>query len=162
MSLKLPAEVYSLDQVGIVLWELSSLLSQLQDAATRATVLPEGAPQQDLHVSNFLLSVLHSTGVSAGDRRALEQLQADLIAVRDQAPVAHMVLPALPNRTLKKQLVEWFRAQVHQQMMVSFAARGDIGGGFLLRIGSKQYDYTFRTRLLENKARITEIFDGVR
>ena len=162
MSLKLPADVYSPDQLGIALWELSGLIAKLQDAAVRGAVVKEGAQQQDVHVSKFLLSILHSAGISPADRPALEQLQANLQQVRDQAPVAHMVLPALPNQTLKRQLVEWFRAQIHQQMMMTFAVRSDIGGGFIMRIGSRQYDYTFRTQLLANKQRIAEIFDSVR
>lgn len=161
MSFKLPADVYSPDQVGIVLWELSTLIAKLQDESVRATVSPK-APLGDLHVSNFLLGVLHSTGIKPDDKAELERLQHNLQIVRDKAPVAHMVLPALPNRTLKRQLVDWFRSQVHQQMMVTFAVRGDIGGGFLLRIGSRQYDYTFRAQLLNNKHRIGEIFDSVR
>lgn len=161
MSFKLPADVYSPDQIGIVLWELSTLIAKLQDASVQATVTKE-VVDPDIHVSNFLLGVLHATGVSPSDKVELERLQHNLQIVRDNAPVAHMILPALPNRGLKRQLVEWFRSQVHQQMMVTFAVRGDIGGGFLLRIGSRQYDYTFAAQLLGNKHRIAEIFDSVR
>jgi len=162
VSVQLPADVYSPDQVGIVLWELGGLISSLRGASTRAAIVTEGVPQQEVHVSSFLMGVLHAAGVSAGDRQALEQLQIEMQALRTSAPVAHIVLAALPNRTLKRELVEWFRAQLHPQHLVTFATRGDIGGGFVLRIGSKQYDFTYRARLLEDKHRFTEIFDGVR
>lgn len=162
MSIKLPNDVYSPDQIGIVIWELTGLIGKLRDSEMRTKVAPSSEGEEDHHISNFLLGVLRSTGVSAADRRALESLQIELQAIRDRAPVAHLVLPVLPNRTLKRQLVEWFRGNVHQQQLLTFSARGDIGGGFFLRIGSKQYDFTFRGQLLENRHRIAEIFDGVR
>lgn len=162
MSVKLPADVYSPDHIGIVLWELGELISRLRNASTRAAVVEGGVPEEEIHISSFLLNVLHTAGVSAGDRQALEQLQVDLRALRDSAPVAHVVLAALPSRALKRELVEWFREQLHVHHLVTFAMRGDIGGGFKLRIGSKQYDFTYRARLLEGKHRLTEIFDSVR
>lgn len=162
MTMRLPADVYSPDQVGIALWELGGLISTLQNASTRAAVVTGGVPQEELHVSSFLLNVLHASGISAGDRQTLEQLQGELRALRESAPVAHLVLAALPNRTLKRELVEWFRSELHPNHLMTFSTRGDIGGGFILRIGSKQYDFTYRTRLLEDKHRLTEIFDSVR
>lgn len=162
MSLRLPADVYSPDHVGIVLWEIGELISRLRNAATRAAVVTEGVPQEEMHISSFLLNVLHATGVSAGDRQALERLQAELQVIRDKAPVAHIVLSAIPSRALKRELVEWFRDQLHIQHLVTFSMRGDIGGGFMLRIGSKQYDFTYKARLLEDRHRLTEIFDSVR
>jgi F0F1-type ATP synthase delta subunit len=73
-----------------------------------------------------------------------------------------MMLAALPNRAMKRMIVEWFRREVHPQLLLTFSARGDIGGGFILRAGSKQYDFSFRGKILSNKQRIVEIFDSVR
>lgn len=162
MSFRLSHDVYSPDHVGIVLWELERLMTWLRDASVRASVAGQDEAKHEVHLSAFLLGVLEGAKVAPDKLDELEQLHATLCAVRDQAPVAHMVLTALPTRSLKRQLVEWFRAEVHQQCLVTFAVRSDLGGGFLLRIGSKHYDFTFRGRLLENKHRIVEIFDGVR
>jgi F0F1-type ATP synthase delta subunit len=161
MSLRLPADVYSPDHVGIVLWELGALISRLQNASVRAQVV-QNAPQEELQLSAFLMNVLQAAGVASNDLKGLEQLQAQLQIVRDKAPVAHMVLTALPNQSVKRELVEWFRTQLHAQCLVTFAMRRDIGGGFVLRIGSKQYDFSYRQQLLDNRHRLTEIFDGVR
>lgn len=161
MSVKLPADVYSPDQVGIVLWELGRLIAQLRDTSTRASVTGKTEAEKELHVSAFLLSVLHSAKVAADDHKALEKLQTQLQDVRSNAPVAHILLSALPNRTLKRQLVEWCRDNLHAELLMTFATRGDMGGGFILRVGSKQYDFTYRAQLLENRHRLTEIFDHV-
>lgn len=162
MSVQLPSDVYSPDHIGIVLWELGQLVSQLQDAATRAKVATAAVPEREVHVSSFLMHVLHSAEVAENDISALEKLQGDLKAIRDKAPVAHLVLAALPSRTTKRELVDWFRAQLHTDCLVTFSMRGDIGGGFMLRIGSKQYDFTYKAKLLEDRHRLTEIFDSAR
>lgn len=162
MTVKLPADVYSPDQVGIVLWELGRLIGQLRDASTRASVTGKADAEKDLHVSSFLLSVLHGEKIPADDYKALEKLQSELQTLRSNAPVAHVLLSALPNRALKRQLVEWCRENLHKELLMTFATRGDMGGGFILRIGSKQYDFTYRAQLLENRHRLTEIFDNVR
>ncbi len=159
MSLKLSTGMYSPDHVGIALWELDRHIAYLRDASTRATVSKQGS-EESVHLSAFLLGILSSAGVAADDLGKLESLQTQLETVRSSAPVVHVVLAALPSRSLKDRLVEWFRDNIHQQALITFAARGDIGGGFLLRVGSKQYDFTFRGQLLENKHRIAEIFEG--
>jgi hypothetical protein len=161
--LKLPADVYSPDQLGIVLWELGDVTAKLRDASARSTVSKtDGQEQPEVHTSALLLNVLQTAGVSARDHRALEQLAEEIKSVRDQAPTVHMMLAALPNRAMKRLIVEWFRRELHPQLLLTFAARGDIGGGFILRAGSKQYDFSFRARILENKHRLIEIFDDVR
>lgn len=162
MSVRLPSDVYSPDHIGIVLWELGQLISHLQDASTRAKVASATTQPNDIQMSSFLINVLHTAGVAENDVPALEKLQGELRLLRDKAPVAHLMLAALPSRTTKRELVEWFRSQLHTECLVTFSMRGDIGGGFVLRIGSKQYDFTYKARLLEDKHRLTEIFDGVR
>lgn len=161
MSSSLPADIYSPDQVGIVLWELGKLIGVRRDEAVRATVSgqPAGA---DFHISALLLSVLRSAAIKDTDVAALEKLQSELVELRQKAPVAHFLLSALPNRAFKRMLVEWCRQNFHQDLLVTFATRGDLGGGFVLRVGSKQYDFTYKTRLLEDKHRLVEIFNDVR
>lgn len=161
MSVHLPADVYSPDHIGVVLWELGHLIDHRRNESTRAKVVAN-APTDDPHLSALLSGVLKSSKVDTNDLTALEQLQTGLRFVRDKAPVAHILLSASPTKVLKRELVEWFRTQLHAQCLITFAMRSDIGGGFVLRIGSKQYDFSYRQRLLEDKHRLTEIFDGVR
>lgn len=159
--LRLPSDVYSADQLSIVLWELGTITSQVRDARTRAKVTKQEG-RLDIHASALLLSVLKEAGVSLQDHTALETLYSEVKAIRDQAPTVHMMLAALPNRSMKRLIVEWFRRELHPQLLLTFAARGDIGGGFILRAGSNQYDFSFKGRLLANKQRLVELFDDVR
>lgn len=160
--MSLPAEVYSSDHLSIALWELGNLIDHVRNASARTAVAKQASEQESLPLSAFLTNILTSAGVAANDLVALEKLQAELKLFRDKAPTAHLVLAAMPNQTMKKQLVDWFRREIHAQHLVTFSVRADIGGGFLLRIGSKQYDFTYRAQLLKDKHRLTEIFDNVR
>jgi F0F1-type ATP synthase delta subunit len=69
----------------------------------------------------------------------------------------HLTLGAPATRTLKRQLTVWFRSQIHPDSLLTFAARSDIGGGLILRAGSRVYDFSFRSKILENKSRIMEL-----
>lgn len=162
MTVRLPAEVYSPDQIGIVLWELGGLVASVRTASIKEQVTQEAGDSQQPHISSLLFSVLRSTGVSAGDLQALERLQLELQALRGNAPVAHLLLGALPTVPLKREIVGWFRTQIHPQLLVTFATRTDLGGGFVLRVGSRQYDFTYRAQLLEGKHRLVELFDNGR
>lgn len=162
MSARLPADVYSPDQVGIVLWELGKLISVRRDEAVRSKVAATAGEVSDFHISALLLSVLQASSVSDKDLAALEALLAELQTLRSKAPVAHFLLSALPNRNFKRMLVQWCRQNFDPNLLLTFATRGDLGGGFVLRVGSKQYDFTYRARLLEDKHRLVEIFNDVR
>jgi len=162
VSARLPVDVYSPDQIGIVLWELDKLISALRDTNTRSVVTGSEPVAAEPHVSALLLGVLRTSGISERDQAALESLQVELQTVRSSAPVAHFLLSALPNRNFKRELVAWCRQNLHENLLVTFATRGDLGGGFVLRVGSKQYDFTYRAQLLNDKKRLVEIFDNVR
>lgn len=159
MTTKLPADVYSPDHVGILLWELGKLISTERDAHNQKSVTGKESVRNH-HISDNLSRVLGSAQVAPTDISKLEMLLNELQQVRKNAPVAHFLVPALPTRALKVQLVTWCRDNLHPQLLLTFASRADIGGGFILRVGSKQYDFTYRAQLRAHRKRLVEIFDG--
>jgi len=161
-SLLLPVDLYSPDQLGIVMMEIRQRVSQLQDSSVRARTSGDKEKIETAHISALLTGILRGSGVSADDRAGLERLGKSLELLRDKAPVVHLTLAALPNRTLKRQLIEWFRKEVSPYMLVTFTVRTDIGGGVVVRAGSRIYDFSFRQQIVGNKHRIAEIFEGVR
>ena len=161
MSLHLPVDLYSPDQLSAVILELHDYIGALRDRAAREKV-GASAPEEPLHVSALLLGALHGADVKKGDIRAAEVLLGALKLLRDKAPVVHVTLAGLPNRTMKRQLTVWFRTQIHKHALMTFAMRTDIGGGIVLRAGSHVYDFSLKQVLLSNKNKISEIYDGVR
>jgi hypothetical protein len=161
MSVKLPASVYSPDQVSIVIWELGGVVAKLRDARTKKSVTGNTSLPA-IHFSKDLAQVLRNENIDLNDTQSLESLHEELKDIRSNAPIAHLLLTASPTHTLRAQLVTWCRENLHPDLLITFAARGDLGGGFILRVGSKQYDFTYRARLLDQKHRLVEIFDDLR
>jgi hypothetical protein len=157
-AVHLPVDMQSPDQVSGVLVELNQYISGLRDAAARVKV---GGKADKPELPGHLETLLKSTGVNTEDMPALEALAAHLETIIKDAPVMHITLAAPATRTLKRQLTVWFRTQVHPVSLLTFAARGDIGGGLVIRAGSHIYDYSFRAAILENKTRLMEISGGV-
>jgi hypothetical protein len=159
VSLRLPVDLYSADQLSAVIIELRNYISTLHDVTVRAKAGKND--DEALHASALLLGVFHGAEVNSDDLAACEKLLKDLEAVRSKAPTAHLTLPALPNRTLKRQLTVWFRTQINPYTLLTFAMRGDIGGGIIVQTGSRVYDFSLREQLFGNRQRISEIFDRV-
>jgi hypothetical protein len=157
-ALHLPVDMQSPDQVSGVLVELKQYCGELRDAKTRAKV---GGKADKPEAPGHLESLLKSSGISLEDMPALEALQSQLESTLKDAPVMHVTLAAPASRTLKRQLTVWFRTQVHPVSLLTFTARGDIGGGIILRAGSHIYDYSFQAAILENKSRLMEISGSV-
>lgn len=156
MSVHLPIDVASPDQLGGLVVELQKYRGKLRDAAVRAKTAKSKTVEPP-ETSETLLSLLKGSGVAPGDASALEALNKELSQVLKTAPVMHMTLAGNAGRTLRRQLTVWFRTQVHPHSLVTFAIRSDIGGGLMLQAGSHFYDYSFRDRLLANKSRLMEI-----
>lgn len=155
MSVHLPIDVFSPDHVSGLIAELHSYRGKLRDAAVRAKTTKSKAALPEF--SEELQNLLTSSGVKPDDLTALETLNKELTAVLKAAPVVHLTLAAGAGRTFKRQLTVWFRTQIHEHSLLTFATRSDIGGGMMLQVGSRFYDFSFRDRLLANKARLMEI-----
>jgi hypothetical protein len=158
--IQLPTDLYSPDQLGAVILELRSYLSLLRDTSVRAHLAQAeaGAP----HASALLLGVLRSTNIELTDQLKIEKALKELEVIRSKAPAAHLMMAALPNRDLKRKLIDWFRTEIHPYMLLTFATRTDIGGGVVIQAGSHIYNYSFRQQILSHKGRISEIFNSVR
>lgn len=153
MSVALPTDVYSPDQ-------LSELLLQLQDviSVVRGNIARTGNGQAEpVTLSPELEQLLTGNTIAVDDTDALESLAQELEIILDKAPSVHVLLAAMPGRAIRRQLVTWFRTEVNPLTLLTFAARSDLGGGAIVQAGSHLYDLSFRRSIIDNKARLTEI-----
>jgi hypothetical protein len=155
MSVHLPVDVTSPDQLSSLVAELQTYQGKLRDAGVRAKTTKSKIEPPD--ASEALFGLLKGSAVSADDGPALDALSKELSQVLKKAPVMHLTLAGNAGRTLRRQLTVWFRTQVHPHSLLTFAIRTDIGGGLMLQAGSHFYDYSFRDRLLANKSRLMEL-----
>lgn len=153
MKAVFPKELHSSEELGLLIIEFRDYLGKLHDRSVRKKVV--GTAHEALPELSVLASkTLQANDISSTKMVAIEGLLRDLEAIRDKAPAAHITLVELPDHTIKEQLVKWFRSSIDPHLLVSFTGRSDIGGGMILQAGSRRYDFTFRTQLLENKAHL--------
>jgi hypothetical protein len=147
----LPAEIYSPDQISELTLELRNYIDTRRD---RNLQKQTGADVPPPPMSTELRKLFEATSEEVGTP---ESLLLELEKVLRNYPVVHLLLAATPGISLKKQLTLWFRTEIDHRILLTFNVRHDIGGGAMVRAGSKVYDFTFRKKILDNKHRITEL-----
>lgn len=86
--------------------------------------------------------------------RTLEQYgkSSQLVTITLAAPA--------PN-SLKATLVEWFRANVSPDVLVSFQINSTLLGGMVVRSGSRVFDWSFRRQIIDGKTAFPEVLRRV-
>lgn len=154
----LPDTIYSPDQVSAAILELNTYQAALHDAMVRS----QGGQNISLPEPGGLLSDLFSAlNIRPDNGSMIEAVTKDLSQILTKSPVVHITLAAAPTHAIKKQLTAWFRTEINPSLLITFAVRSDLGGGIVLRAGSKVYDFSFKRQLLANKQRIAEIAQSV-
>src|SRR5688572_10604465 len=125
--MRLPADVFSPDQIS----ELTMELRRYIDAQTDASRRSDHASAPDIEVSSLLQDTFESSG-SPSAVQLLEELEGLL----KSAPVVHVITAARPGNDLKRQISGWFRGEIHEQTLLVFVERHDLGGGVVIRAGS--------------------------
>jgi hypothetical protein len=152
----LPDEIYSPDQLSMLIMDINDYQSALRDQVARARTkskLKTEMPEASAH----LQSVLEAIGIDKITPDGLDALRKALTEILSKACVAHVTLAALPNLTIKKKVASWFRQEISPNMLLTFSVRTDIGGGAVVQAGSHVYDFSFRNLLIANKAKLAEI-----
>ncbi len=150
MAFVLPLDTYSPDQLSELVLELQDLASAVRDNTARNT-------GEQAVLSPGLTELLAANKIDQTDIAAVEALGKDAQVTLDKAPTVHVLLASMPNRTVKRQFSQWFREQIHPLVLLTFAARTDLGGGAVVQAGSHLYDLSFRRGIIDNKKRLTEI-----
>jgi len=159
-SLVLPDEVYSPDQLSTAVFELNDYQNALRDQVARARSKTKSnidAPEP----SALLQAILNAIDAKNIDPNGLDDLRSALEEILKKSCTAHLILAAMPSMVIKKKLTNWFRQEISPNMLITFSVRSDIGGGAILRTGSRIYDFSFRNLLIANKSKLAEIANRV-
>ena len=87
----------------------------------------------------------------------LTTLIAELERIKKTAPTITITLADIPSGALRAELASWCRTNISPSMLVQFSCNRRILGGMVVRYGSRMFDWSFRTKLLANKAAIPEV-----
>lgn len=73
------------------------------------------------------------------------------------APVINITLASPPSQEIKKTIADWCRSNLSPDILISFQFNSTILGGMILRTGSKIYDWSFRTKIINAKKSFSEV-----
>lgn len=145
----LPNELYSPDLINLAIIELDRYASKVRDAETRKEIPPQPP--------SGLARVFATMAVSPSSPEDLDMLKSQLKNFLEKSQVVNIILSSIPSTSVKYQLTTWFRQQINPNLLINFSARADIGGGIIVQIGSRIYDFSFKSSLIANKAKIAEL-----
>jgi hypothetical protein len=91
----------------------------------------------------------------------IDALIADLEHVSKTAPVITITLAAVAPVEVKRALVTWCREHLGEDILVTFRFNATILGGMVVRYGSRIYDWSFRTRLMNGRQKFPEVLSRV-
>lgn len=91
----------------------------------------------------------------------LTTLVTELERAMKTAPTITITLADLPSNALRVQLAHWCRTNLNAAILVEFNCNRRILGGMVIRYGSRIFDWSFRSKLLANKAAIPGVLRRV-
>ncbi|HSH31644.1 MAG TPA: hypothetical protein VK963_03190 [Candidatus Saccharimonadales bacterium] len=162
MDFKLPDSIGSPEQLQEVAMNLDDYIADCRSRAIKQRKGLDAATDQD----NVLRQRLGDLAALLGpadklDLEQAEQLRTWLTQLAREAPVVHLTLPDLAGASLKQQLVAWIRANLSPHSLVAFHHNRALAGGMVVRTANHIYDFSFRKRLLDQRAAIARIIKNV-
>jgi len=91
----------------------------------------------------------------------IDELTANLEHIQKTAPVITITLAAAATTEVKRALVTWCRAHIHDDILVTFRFNATILGGMVVRYGSRVYDWSFRAAIMNGRRRFPEVLSRV-
>ncbi len=160
MARKIPDSVASPDDLQLLIFEVKKVIDLSHEQALRKSS-PGHLAELDLSSPLRELLKLKSGDPIPGIPQ-LEELEKWLEESMAAAPQLHITLPGVPGQNQKNEIVLWFRNQVHPLSLVFFEYNRSLAGGFVVRLGSQLFDYSFRHALLGNPDAMVKVMKHVR
>ena len=96
---------------------------------------------------------LNSSGIS--------NLISELEDFKSSAPVISVTLATAPTGDLKRDIVEWSRSNLNPNTLVKFQFNATILGGIVVKCGSRIFDWSFRSKIMDSRNKYPEILRNV-
>jgi F0F1-type ATP synthase delta subunit len=129
----LPATIYSPARLDAAIAELDDYSLALH------------AQHHDFDASTLLQSVLDANRAK-GDKKAVDNLIAQLKTLQPKLPVVHLTLPSRPSFAQQQRLAGWFRSEVGPDVLVSFHVDITLLAGLTVRTPNYLHDLSIGTK----------------
>ena len=158
MAFKLPVSVYSPSLVESVVYETGQYLDWYREARVHQKV-GAVAVEEPSFTGETMQTIEAWFEGATPTVEGIERLVAHLRQLK--LPVVHVTLAALPNHSQRAQLVDWFRTRTNPEVLVSFVADRNLGGGVMVRTPNHVFDYSWRQRLVDGRDKLAGIVKHV-
>lgn len=155
----LPPEVTGVADIMRLRRELETLGEYLHQAALRHT------PENTVHLpktSRILNEVIEANKLDILHREQYEQTMAFVAAIEERAPRIHLAFSTDPSASFMVQIVQWFRANVHPDILLQVGLQPNLAAGCVVRTTNKQFDMSLRRHFEKTRAvLIQKLEEGV-
>ena len=158
MGFELPQAIYSPALLESVIYDIQYYLDWRRQNEIRKKV---GAKPKD-EPTHSAETVIVIEAWMEGKKPTVESLERLLEHLKNlHLPEVHIMLAALPNRGQRETLANWFRNNVTPDVLISFVADRNLGGGIVVRTPNRVFDFSWKQQLLAGHAKLPEILRNV-
>ncbi len=155
MTFVLPPAVYSPELLDSVIYEVEQYLEWHRSNRVKKQA-GAALAEEPTHSAETVLVIEAWLVGKPATVEALQELIAHLRGLN--LPVVHITLAALPNHAQRSQLVDWFHALLGAAPhLITFVADRNLGGGVVVRTPNRIFDYSWKQRLLDGRAKLPGI-----
>lgn len=155
MELKLPLLLASRQDLIHVHRELRMFL----DAVTQS-ILKHESPIKYPGISATLRALAAENQIDLRNETACKNLLTKLDELKRKAPVVHVSFPTDPQAEIVEKLINWFRQEVDPHIIMQIGSQPTIAAGIILRTPNRQFDFSLRKHLYENRGKLKEAFEA--
>lgn len=155
MAYSLPSSIYSPQLLESVVHDLETYLEWYRQAKVQKAVGAKKLATEPAHSAETQIVIEDWLTGKTATISVLEELLEQLKSLK--LPEVHVMLAALPNPSQREQIVDWFRANTTPQLLVSFVADRNLGGGLVVRTPNRVFDFTWKQQLINARDKLAGI-----
>ena len=156
MELKLPVTVVSQVDVARLIRELNGL----EDFFTSAQLRPPGGSMTPPRLTRTLDNLARDNRLNLLEKPQRLELATALNQLLKTAPLLHISFASDPPPRFLKEILNWFRANVHPQALLQVGLQPTIAAGCVLRTPNKVFDLSLRTYLNQQEPYLVKLIAG--
>lgn len=156
MGFSLPLEVISQADVTRMLRELNGL----EDFFVQAKGRQPGSALQPPKLSLLLERIARDNNYNLLNETDRQKLTAELNQIISSAPLLHISFAAEPSAKALEKILEWMRANIHQQALLRVGLQPNIAAGCVLRTPNKVFDMSMRSYLKQQQPYMVELINA--
>lgn len=161
MALKLPVEIVSPQDLNSLMIELRTLDTWLAHEGIKQKIAGSTTAEPPV-ISPAASSLLNASKGSSGiTRQLIENLINSLEEYAKLAQSMTVTLAAPANNKLRQSIVQWCRANIADDILITFRFNSTLLGGMVIRYKSQIFDWSLKRQILANRSKIPEIIRNV-